>query len=178
MKRLYNWLLSRRRWLVLAVCSSPLVVGACWALSFRASATFAFVIIWFTHLALGVVAVVAGTRLWRSRHIPLLKWLWFYLNAFVIDVLSAIVLLFVARGVKFTWKFTAVMFVSTLLSDIARAPLLFSLIRGRADVPAKEQESSGELPPQVWHERFDRLEMKVQELIEQMRRLSNKREIT
>lgn len=148
MKRALIWLLSHRRGLVLVACSVPLVVWAGWALSFKTVALFTFVIIWFGHVALGVIAVVAATRLWSSRRFPLLKWLWLYLHAFLVDVISAVVLLFVARGVKFTWKFTAVMFASTLLSDIVRAPLLFSLIRGKAAAPIPDKsESSRATPP-------------------------------
>lgn len=52
------------------------------------------------------------------------------MNAFIVDVLSAIVLLFVAKGVVFTWKFATVMFVSTFICDLIRAPLILYLIRG------------------------------------------------
>lgn len=100
----------------------------------RTFVTLFFVIIWFIHLILGVGAGYATLRLWRSRHHPLMKWVGLYMNAFIIDVLSAIVLLFVAKGVVFTWKFTTVMFVSTFLSDVIRAPLILYLIRGPSEL--------------------------------------------
>lgn len=169
MKSSFARLWKCRRWLMLATCSVPLLLCAGWALSHRIVATLTFVVIWFIHLAMGVVAVVAATRLWRSRHVPLLRWLWLYINAFLIDVLSAVVLLFVARGVKLTWKFSAVMFVSTLLSDIARMPLLFSLIRGAAEQPAKRgPQTSGETLPEIWYERFDRLEERLTRIEEKL----------
>lgn len=101
--------------------------------------TWVFVIIYLIHLILGIGAGYAALRLWYSRHVPLIKWVGLYINAFIIDVLSAIVLLFVARGVKLTWKFSAVMFISTLLSDIVRAPLIIYLIRGPEPVAALEE---------------------------------------
>lgn len=79
------------------------------------------------------------------------------MNAFIIDVLSAVVLLFVARGVKLTWKFAAVMFVSTFLSDIVRAPLILYLIKGptKASLPLSHPpEQSGALPPEEWMQRI------------------------
>lgn len=99
----------------------------------RTFVTLFFVIIWFIHLVLGVGAGWATLRLWHSRHHPLMRWVGLYMNAFIVDVLGAVVLLFVAKGVVFTWKFTAVMFISTFLSDIARAPLIIYLIRGPSE---------------------------------------------
>lgn len=101
----------------------------------RTFVTLLFVIIWFLHLILGVGAGYATLRLWRSRRHPLMKWVGLYMNAFIVDVLSAIVLVFVAKGVVFTWKFTTVMFVSTLLCDVIRAPLILYLIRGPSELP-------------------------------------------
>lgn len=118
----------------------------------RTFITLFFVVIWFIHLILGVGAGYATLRLWRSRHHPLMKWVGLYMNAFIIDVLSAVVLLFMAKGVVFTWKFTTVMFVSTLLADVVRAPLILYLILGPGDVPALPAgpSNSGQLPPQFW----------------------------
>lgn len=101
----------------------------------RTFVTLLFVIIWFIHLILGVGAGYAALRLWYGRHHPLIKWVGLYINAFIIDVLSAIVLLFMAKGVVLTWKFTAVMFISTFLGDVVRAPLILYLIRGPSELP-------------------------------------------
>lgn len=154
MKRITNWLLSHRRWIVLVTLGIPLLTWVGWALTHKTVALLVFIIIWFTHLGLGVVAVMAGVRVWRSRHIPFFNYLWFYLNAFVIDVLSAIVLLFMVKGVVLTWKFSAVMFISTLLMDVVRVPLLFSIIRGPTEdavpVESKETETSGNMPLDFW----------------------------
>lgn len=104
----------------------------------RTFVTLLFVIIWFNHLILGVGAGYAALRLWYGRHQPLIKWVGLYMNAFIIDVLSAIVLLFMAKGVVFTWKFATVMFVSTFLSDLVRAPLILYLIRGPSELSVPE----------------------------------------
>lgn len=159
MNKVFSWFRRCYRRVITAVgCTLFLVLLTWLGTTSRTAALIICVVVWLGHVWLGVIAVVAASRLWGSRHHPLLKWLWLYLNAFIIDVLSAIVMLFVARGVKFTWTFTAVMFISTVLSDIARAPLLFSLIRGRAAAPAlKEPESSGELPPQFWLDAFRKI---------------------
>lgn len=101
----------------------------------RTFVTLLFVIIWFIHLILGIGAGYAALRLWYGRHQPLIKWVGLYINAFIIDVLSAIVLLFMAKGVILTWKFATVMFVSTFLGDIVRAPLILYLIRGPSELP-------------------------------------------
>lgn len=157
MNRVIKWILSHKNQLALGLFGTLLLV---WALSHRTVALIACVVIWFGHLGLGVVAVMAGVRVWRSRHIPFFNYLWFYLNAFVIDVLSAIAMLFVARGVKFTWKFTAVMFISTLLMDAVRIPLLFSIIRGPKEgtpVEPKPKETNGALPPAHWEQYFERM---------------------
>lgn len=118
----------------------------------RTFITLFFVIIWFVHLALGVGAGYAALRLWHGRHHPLIKWVGLYMNAFIIDVLSAVVLLFMAKGVVFTWKFATVMFVSTFLADIVRAPLILYLIRGPSDMPPlpADPANSGQMPPQFW----------------------------
>lgn len=120
-------------------------------------ATLFFVIVWCVHLVLGIGAGYAALRLWYSRDHPLIRWVGLYINAFIIDVLSAIVLLFVARGVVLTWKFAAVMFISTFLCDVVRAPLIIYLIRGPAKAPlplAHEPETSGALPPAYWLDAF------------------------
>lgn len=136
----------------------------------RSPIVFLFVVIWFIHLILGIGAGYAALRLWRSRHHPLIKWVGLYMNAFIIDVLSAIVLLFVAKGVVFTWKFAAVMFVSTLLSDIARAPLILYLIKGPAKAPLSLHETSGDMPPQFSMAEFRKI---VREEVSALRQSDN-----
>lgn len=114
-----------------------------------------FVIVYIIHLTLGIGAGYAALRLWYSRHHPLIKWVGLYINAFIVDVLSAIVLLFMAKGVVFTWKFATVMFVSTFVCDMIRAPLILYLIRGPSVTPPTlpvTPSSSGDMPPQFWIE--------------------------
>jgi hypothetical protein len=163
MIKFYNWFLSHLRRLVIAACVIPLVILlAVWLLRTfpgKSIATWIFVVIWFGHVALGAGAGYAALRLWYSRHHPLIGRLGLYINAFIIDVLSAIVLLFVARGVTLTWKFATVMFVSTLLSDVIRAPLILYLIRGPAHtaILPSAQPTSGALPPEEWMERIRKI---------------------
>lgn len=147
MKRIITWLLSRKRWLVLLIAGVPLLTVVAWLLTFRTAALFIFVISWLVHVGLGAGAGYAALRLWYFRHHPLIKWMGIYILAFIIDALSAIVLLFVAKGVKFTWKFSAVMFVSALLSNLFRAPLIFYLIRGPQLLPTAEPEKEEKAAP-------------------------------
>lgn len=148
----------RSRWLILAACSIPLLIFAVWLLTFRTAATIFFVLIWFSHLALGIGAGWAAVRLWYFRHHPLIRWVGVYITAFIVDVLSSVVLVFVARGVKLTWKFSTVMFVSALMCNVLRAPLIFYLIRGpqALSLPA-HPETSGNLPPEYWLEAFRKI---------------------
>lgn len=136
MKRLYTWLLSRKHWLI-ALCGTSLTALVVWLYTFRTAALIILVVIWFIHVILGVGAGWAAVRLWYFRHHPLMKWVGVYITAFIVDVLSAIVLLFVTKGVTLTWKFSTVMFVSTLICNILRAPLIIYLIRGPSELPAE-----------------------------------------
>lgn len=133
----------------------------------RTTATLLFVVVWFIHLIVGIGAGYAALRLWHSRHHPLIRRVGLYMNAFIIDVLGAIVLLFVARGVTLTWKFSSVLFASTLLGDLLRAPLILYLIRGPAKEPVLPHppETSGGMPPRFW---LDAFRVIVREEIAQM----------
>lgn len=148
MSDFYTWLTSRKRWLVVLVISIPALTLVAWLLTYRTAALFIFIVSWLIHVGLGAGAGYAALRLWYFRHHPLIKWLGVYILAFIIDAISAIVLLFVAKGVKFTWKFSTVMFISALVSNLFRAPLIFYLIRGPQLLPNNEPEQPAqETPP-------------------------------
>lgn len=127
----------------------------------RSFVTLLFVIIWFIHLILGFGAGYAALRLWYGRHHPLIKWVGLYIIAFIIDVLSAIVLLFMAKGVILTWKFATVMFVSTFLGDVVRAPLILYLIRGPSELPVPAEPAASQLEQfrMIVREEIDRPKM-------------------
>jgi hypothetical protein len=154
MKKLLTWLISRKRWLGLIACSLPFTTLAVWLLTFRTATLILFVVIWFIHIILGVGAGWAAVRLWYFRHHPLIKWIGVYITAFIVDVLSAIVLLFVAKGVILTWKFSSVLFISALISNLLRAPLIIYLIRGPSPLPIPDAKKSGEMEPQFWLNSF------------------------
>lgn len=168
-----HWLSStirrpRFRWIAVVIIAVALLAfGAYLSRNQpRIFATYAFIIIWLFHFTLGIGAGYATLRLWSSRHHPLIWRLGIYLNAFIVDVVATVVLLFIARGVKMTWKFSTVLFVSAFISDIIRLPLIFYLIKGPAPVPSKT-DHSGALPPQFWLDAFRRI---VREEIENDRR--------
>ena len=149
----------RRHWLFIAICAMFLLLVLT-ALLVTAKdpkriATFMFAFVWLLRLALGAGAGYAALRLWDYRSHPLIGRLGLYINAFVLEALTAIVLLFVARGVKFTWTFTIVMFVGALLGDMVRAPLIMYLIRGpEEEVLPASTPASGAMPPDFWRKEF------------------------
>jgi hypothetical protein len=158
MKRVVKWILSRKRWLIPAAAVIFLLVLGLFVLPLKKVATYIFVAIWFIHIGLGAGAGYAALRLWYLRANPLIKWMGLYMNAFIIDVLSAILLLFVTKGVTLTWKFSTVLFVSTIISNIFRAPLIFYLIKGPQALPlVPDEEKSGELPPAHWEKYFEKM---------------------
>lgn len=112
--------------------------------------------IWLFHLLLGVGAFYAALRLWVSRDHPMIWRLGIYLSGFICEVLTAITLIFVAKGVVFTWKFAGVMFIGTFVGDVVRAPLIVYLMKGPKDVKV-DGDLSGEKPPQFWVEAFTKI---------------------
>jgi len=96
------------------------------------------IVVWFFHLTVGGMAgVAAWLRVWTRRYDDegkkdrLAYALTYSLSALPLDSLMAIVLVFMARGVKFTWKFTIVLFAFTLVEDLIRLPLIVLLIKPR-----------------------------------------------
>lgn len=92
-----------------------------------------FVVIWFLHLIMGAGAGFAALRLWPMRADKFTFRLMLYLHALMIDAISAIVLVFMARGVTLTWKFSITLFAATVLKDLVRLPLVVMLIKGFKD---------------------------------------------
>lgn len=159
MKRIISWILSHTRWLIPAASIVLLLTLAVLLLPIKRVAVYVFVAIWFINVVLGVGAGYATLHLWSLRRHPLIRWMGLYMNAFIIDVLSAIVLLFVMKGVVLTWKFSTVLFISTLISNIFRAPLIFYLIKGPQELPLplEKEKKSGELPPEHWEHYFEQM---------------------
>jgi len=108
--------------------------------------------IWLFHLLMGVGAFYSALRLWPAREHPMIWRLGVYLNGFLFEVLTAIILVFVSKGVVFTWTFSAVMFLGTFLGDAVRAPLIVYLMKGPKDMP--ESATSGQMPPEFWRKEF------------------------
>lgn len=119
----------------------------------RTVIVYAAAIIWLYHLVVGAGAGWAAIRLWSTRHHSLGWRLGLFLTGYVVEVLSAVALLFVARGVRFTLTFTAVLFGLTAVADTLRVLLIIHLIKGPAPLPSKDPES-GALPPQFWLDAF------------------------
>lgn len=92
--------------------------------------TYVMVIVWFFHLLVGAGGVFAIIRLWPERQIDFIKFTMIHLHAVVLDALMAIFLLFMARNVQLTWKFSIAWFIFTLARDIVRLPLILWLFLG------------------------------------------------
>ena len=114
-----------------------------------------FVVIWFYHLVVGAGAGFAAWRLWPERKIRFVKYTMIHLHAAILDSLSAIVLLFLAKGVHLTWKFSAALFAFTVMRDCVRLPLIFYVMRGpKATEGLTDAKRSGEMAPEYWQNEF------------------------
>jgi len=94
--------------------------------------------VWFFHLTVGGMAgVAAWLRVWTKRYDDegnkdrFAYSLTYSLSALPLSALMAIVLVFMAKGVRLTWKFTITMFAFTLVQDLIRLPLIVFLIKPR-----------------------------------------------
>lgn len=82
-------------------------------------------------------AVAAWLRVWpkrldeHGRKDTLAYLLTLSLSALPIEALMAVVLVFMVKGVRFTWKFSIVLFVFMIAADLVRLPLIIYLIKPR-----------------------------------------------
>lgn len=102
--------------------------------------TLTMVIFYFVHLAIGAGTGFAILRLWYYRDNPLIRRMAIFMHAAPVTALTSIVLLFMARGVTLTWKFSITLFAGTLLADFIRLPFIVYVLKGddphAASVPA------------------------------------------
>lgn len=91
---------------------------------------WASVVYWFIHLGIGTGVGYSILRLWPNRHNPFVWRVAIYMHAAIIDVLQSIVLVFMARGVKLTYKFWLTWLVGSILMDVVRIPLIVYIVRG------------------------------------------------
>jgi hypothetical protein len=90
----------------------------------------AMVVLYFVHLLVGAGAGFTVLRLWYYRGNPLIRRMAIYLHSAPIMAVTSIVLIFMAREVQLTWKFSIVWFAGTLLADLTRLPFVFYMLRG------------------------------------------------
>jgi hypothetical protein len=90
----------------------------------------AMVVLYFVHLLVGAGAGFTVLRLWYYRGNPLIRHMAIYLHSAPIMAVTSIVLIFMAREVQLTWKFSIVWFAGTLLADLTRLPFVFYMLRG------------------------------------------------
>lgn len=116
---------------------------------------FLYVLIYIVHLALGAGAGYAALRLWPARHHALVWRVIVYMHGFIIEAVTSLVLLFVAKGTFFTQKFAAVLFTGMFLGDIVRSFLIVYLIKGPAEGKLlASPETSGAKDPDFWRREF------------------------
>lgn len=96
-----------------------------------------FIVAWFFFLAVGAGAWFAAIRIWPERKDRFAFRLMIALHAPMVYALMSIVLIFMARGVRLTWKFSITWFTGTLLADLAVLPLILLLIKGLKEKPEK-----------------------------------------
>lgn len=99
----------------------------------KLAAVLIFVIIWFLYLAVGAGAGFAAWRIWPAHKDLFTKRLLLFLHGLMADALTAIVLVFLAKGVQLTWKFSVALFAGALIKTIVSMPLLLMLMRGFTD---------------------------------------------
>ena len=88
------------------------------------------IVYWFIHLGIGVGVGYAILRLWSSRRNPFIWRVAIYMHAAIIDVIQSIVLVFMARGVKLTYKFWLTWIIGSILMDVVRIPFIIYVIKG------------------------------------------------
>lgn len=88
------------------------------------------IIVWFLQLAVGCGAGYAAYRLWPDRRNSFARNTMIHLHATMIIAAASVVLLFMARGVRFTWKFTYALFIFMALWNLVSLPLILFVIRG------------------------------------------------
>lgn len=114
-----------------------------------------YVLVYIMHLGLGAGAGYAALRLWSSRHHPLVWRVIVYIHGFIIEAITSLVLLFVARGTYFTRAFAAVLFIGMFLGDIVRIFLIAYLIKGpRQGDLLPQPKTSGAMDPDFWRQEF------------------------
>jgi uncharacterized membrane protein YeiH len=88
------------------------------------------VVLFLIHLLIGAGGGYSVLRLWYYRENPLIRRMAIYMHAAPIGAVMAIVLLFMSKGVRFTWKFSITLFAGTLLMDLVRVPFILYMTRG------------------------------------------------
>lgn len=157
---------------LLILCVISLIpIGFVWAgFAPKRVGAYIFVILWFCHLAVGAGAGYAAYRLWPERDNPFIAMTMIALHAPMLNALAAIALLFVVRGVKFTWKFSIMLFGFMFLWDVVTTPLVFFILRGprRGTSETRRDASSGELPANYWMAQFDDLRNRIDNLAKRL----------
>lgn len=113
---------------VLAFALGMVAVGQAAGAKYAGALTM--VILFFIHLLIGAGAGFSILRLWYYRDNPLVKRMAIYMHAAPIGALTSIVLLFMAKGVTLTWKFSITLFAGTLLADIVRLSFVVYVLKG------------------------------------------------
>lgn len=119
---------------VIATAFTLLFAAGMFILGYYAGAKYAgtltLVVLFFVHLTIGAGCAFAILRLWYYRENRLIKRMALYMHGAPIMALTSIVLIFMAKGVVLTWKFSITLFAGTLLADMVRLPFLSYMLKG------------------------------------------------
>lgn len=119
---------------VIASAFTLLIITVMFIVGYHAGAKYAgaltMVILYFVHLGIGAGTGFTILRLWYYRDNPLIKRMAIYMHAAPIMALTSIVLIFMAKGVTLTWKFSIIWFAGVLLADIVRLPFVVYMLKG------------------------------------------------
>jgi hypothetical protein len=88
------------------------------------------VIIWLLQLAVGCGAGYAAYRLWQDRANQFVRRAMYHLHATMIIALATVVLPFMSKDVRLTWRFTYTLFIFMGLWNLVSLPLILFVIRG------------------------------------------------
>lgn len=110
------------------------------------------IVYWFIHLGIGTGVGYGILRLWPNRHNPFVWRVAIYMHAAIIDVLVSIVLVFMSKGVKLTYKFWIAWLVSSILMDAVRIPLIIYVIKGNGKARGAQQQTGSVVTDKENHE--------------------------
>lgn len=159
-----SWWFHRPRWLQNIASAILILIGLVlffWGLiqgvgfPARTVGRWSAVVVWVLTCVIGIGAGYACWKAWPDRGNAFIVRTIMILHVPMVYAIGAVLLLFMFRGVRFTWKFSLTLFSVMLVADLLTMPMIFYIIRPSASKVVNEQETqSGALPPDFWQKEF------------------------